>query len=409
MSVQAWGATDVGNVKVVNEDSYLVDLEHGLFIVADGVSGKAAGEVASQSVVDIAREDAANLAALVLSGDAQADEGHRERVFQALIGTIQRANSHVFQLGKQPEYDGGMATTVVALLLGPDSAFVAHVGDSRVYLRRQGKIFRITEDHTYAEALRQQKGLAEQFPPEVLKRYEHVLTRSIGGRPTVDVDVVFFELQPGDSFLLCTDGLTDYVTGMEILDFVQAHPADEIATRLVAEAKVRGGRDNITAVFTQAPANLGEARQRYLDTLRKIHILESIGLFKELTQQELLRVLRVIYEQTYKKGDPILAAGDKAPSIFVIVEGSVSLTRQGKPINQLGAGEHFGELSLIQESVSSVDVHAAEDSLMLAISLGQFESLVREDATLGNKLLWNLMRQLARHFEKMNLRVAGDT
>jgi serine/threonine protein phosphatase PrpC len=406
MSAQAWGSTDIGNVKQINEDSLLVDLAHGLFIVADGVSGKAAGEVASQAVVELAAEDAPALATLVASGDAQADESHREHVFQNLINTIQRTNSHVYQLGKQPEYDGGMATTVASLLLGHDCAFVAHVGDSRVYLYRQGKIFRITEDHTYAEALRQQKGLAEQFPPEVLKRYEHVLTRSIGGRPAVEVDVVFFELQPGDAFLLCTDGLTDYVTGMEILDFIQAHPAAEVAARLVAEAKLRGGRDNITAVFVQAPQDLGAAKQRYLDTLRKIHILESIGLFKDLTQQELLRVLRVIYEQTYQAGEQILKAGDKSPSIFVIVEGSVNLSRDAKHINQLGVGEHFGELSLIQESVSSVDIHAKDDTLLLAISLGQFEALVKEDATLGNKLLWNLMRQLARHFEKMNVRIS---
>ena len=405
MKSQAWGASDVGNVKKQNEDSFLVDLPERVFVVADGVSGRDAGEVASQVVVDHFKEHAGEIAGLIRDGNALEDDVHRERVLQRLTELVQGANQRVYELGKQPEYNGGMATTVVALVLGQEAGFVAHVGDSRIYLKRHDKIFRITEDHTYAEELRKQGG--EQLPESVNERFSHVLTRSIGGRPRVDVDVVFFELQPEDSFLLCSDGLTDYLSGSEILEHMKRYEAEAVDA-LIKEAKQRGGRDNITAVHVELGDMSQEARDSLrttarIDTMRKISFLAEMQLFKDLTHVELLRMLRIVYEQGYARGDEIVAQRAPSAALYLIVEGSVAVARDGKHLTTLKQGEHFGELSLFEGSVSSVSVQAVSDgTLLLAIALQQFRDLIGDDPKLGNKLLWNVLRQLARQMENMN-------
>ena len=407
MNVNAWASTDVGNVKKHNEDSFFLDKTHRVFVVADGVSGRNAGEVASKDTVDYFEQDAKELCELVDAGNPLEDDGHRERVLQKLTEVVQTINTRVYEKGKQPEYNGGMATTVVSLVLGKHAGFVAHVGDSRIYLRRGDKIFRITEDHTYAEELRKYGG-DKDLPASVNERFSHVLTRSIGGRPRVDVDVVFFELQPGDCFLLCTDGLTDYLSGSELLEFIQSHDAEALVERLVNEAKTRGGRDNITALYVELSEDGADTLRSSarLDTLRKINFLTNMQLFQDLAQIELLKMLRVVYEQYYDRGDLIIGQGERSAAIYLIVEGSVAVSRDGKHLATLNESEHFGELSMFESASSSVSVHAAtEDTILLAIPLQQFKEFISDDLALGNKLLWNVLRQLARHMEQMNERI----
>ncbi len=409
MKVKAWAASDVGNVKKHNEDNFFVDTTHRVFVVADGVSGRNAGEVASKDTVDYFETRSEELAGLISKGNPLEDDTHRERVLQELTEIVQSVNTLVYEKGKQPEYHGGMATTVVSLVLGQHAGFVAHVGDSRIYLRRDDKIFRITEDHTYAEELRKYGG-EQQLPASVNERFSHVLTRSIGGRPRVDVDVVFFELQPGDCFLLCSDGLTDYLSGSELLDFILNEESEDLVDVLVDEAKDRGGRDNITALYVQLMAGEEGAdemrRSARLDTLRKINFLNDMQLFQDLAQIELLKILRVIYEQVYTRGDLVIQQGERSAAIYLIVEGAVAVSRDGKHLATLKEGEHFGELSLFESSASSVSVHAAtEETLLLAIPLQQFKDFIADDLALGNRLLWNVLRQLARHMEQMNERI----
>lgn len=409
MEIRAWAATDVGNIKKVNEDGHFCGTEHRVFVVADGVSGKRAGEVASKYIVDAIEEKAPALAEFVRSGDPIRDEEHRERVFALLTELVQRINTEVWEKGKEPEYAGGMASTLVLLVLSEDAAFVAHVGDSRVYMTREGQIFRITEDHTYEEEMKAQKELYEQLPERMKQLYSHALTRSIGGRIHVDVDVVFFELQEGDRFLLCSDGLTDYLSGAELLEYMQDLDPDDLGSELIAETLERGGHDNITLVYVEAGDVVAPPKvepTRKLDTLRKINFLADMVLFNGLTQNDLLRVLRIIYEQEHEAGDVVIQHGDKSKALYLLVDGEVELSRDGRPIARLGRGEHFGELSMFEDSRSSVDITCCGPTFLLAIPLNKFEGLIRDEPFLGNKLLWNVMGKLAEHIGRMNMMVA---
>ena len=401
--IRAWGKTDVGNIKDHNEDYYVVDDEHRLFVVADGVSGRTAGEVASKELVGYIQRRGEELRELIDGGDPLNDEAHRELILQRVVQIIQGGNTEVYELGKQPGYGGGMATTVVMLALGDSVGFVGHVGDSRVYLKRQDRIFRITEDHTYAEMLRKQEAEGVALPPGLKDRFEHVLTRSIGHKPHVDVDVAFFELQPGDQFLLCSDGLTDYLTGAELSDHLQRMRGDQLLTVLIDEALERGGHDNITVVQVEVhDQGKALATTQRMDTLKKMNFLGEMALFQDLSRVELLRSLRVIYEHTYAPGEVVVRRGERADSIYIIAEGECVVERHGAELTTLVPGENFGELSMLDDSVSSVDVICKKDSILMAIPLTNFQQLIRDDLEIGNKLMWNMLRQMGRNIERMN-------
>ncbi len=397
MKVYGWSKTDVGNVRENNEDSYLVDAENRLFIVADGVGGSPAGEVASQQFIKSLSEAAPNLAETLKEKDPALDRNHREKVFADLLKVIQETNSEIFRIGKEINPTSPSATTCDVMLVADSVAFIAHVGDSRVYLLRGGNIFRVTEDHTFAEQLR-----AEEIDdPDMVERFRNVLTRSIGGRPHVDIDALFIHLQPDDRVLMCSDGLTDYLSGQQILEFALRYNGDELLEHLVQEAKDCGGADNITAVLVEVEGDSLDTRATStFDTMRQVDILGQISLFEDLDLRELIRVLRVVYEVPHSDGDIIVEPGNEADCLYIVAEGGVQLT-QGGLERSLTEGEHFGGISLVLDAPRRQKAVAVGDTLLLVVPADRFRELVFEDPILGNKLLWNLLYSAAEQIVRL--------
>lgn len=393
MRVRAWSLTDLGNVRENNEDSFLVDTAHRIFVVADGVGGSEAGEVASQHLVERIRQHAPDLHALVENVDPVNNREDRESVFAALLALIQDINAEVFEIGKEINPTNPSATTCDVVLLAGNAAFIAHVGDSRVYLFRDDQIFRITEDHTFAEQLRRENVADER----IIEKFRNVLTRSIGGKPQVDIDALFIDLQVGDRIMMCSDGLTDYVSGPEIMEYAMRGTGQEMLDTLVQEAKDRGGHDNITAVLvaledreeTQIPT-----RDQSFDTLRQADILGQISLFKGLNLRELIKVLRIVYERTFQDGESIIEPGEEGDCLYIVGHGEVELTI-GHQTRVLETGRHFGELALIRKGPRQSRAVARGEALMLVVPAEKFRDIVSSDPDVGNVLLWNLLRSLA--------------
>jgi len=235
---EAAGVTDVGRVRRNDEDAFLVDVERGLFAVADGVGGSRAGEVASRLAVDTAAQ--------VL--DESASDPSRGS-FPALIARMfARANSAIVERAAREAALGQMATTLVLLYLDAvtGGAWIAHCGDSRVYRWRNRVLERLTRDHSFAEELARAAGggvsVRAQSP------FGHVLTRCLG-RQDSEPDIREIDALPGDRFLLCCDGLTDMVPEEGLGELLALHlsPA-ESGRRLIDGANAAGGKDNITAV-----------------------------------------------------------------------------------------------------------------------------------------------------------------
>jgi serine/threonine protein phosphatase PrpC len=250
VSYRGTGLTDVGRRRTINEDAFLCDDDLGLYIVADGMGGHAAGEVASREAVDtvhaMVRREIEALRVMDELDEAASPAFHRP--VRVLEGAIQAATYMVFGLAQHDPERQGMGTTISALLLRGGHGIVAQVGDSRVYLVRDGAAMVLTEDHTLV-AWQVKQGL---ITDEEAARSPHrnVITRAVGSREYVQVDTRVVECRPGDTFLLCSDGLHGYLDDEEIPRICDLGAV--VATqRFIELANERGGRDNITAVVVE--------------------------------------------------------------------------------------------------------------------------------------------------------------
>lgn len=405
MRMKAWARTDLGCVRENNEDSHLLDLEHGVFVVADGVGGSTGGEIASQRLVQQIGESAEELSTLARGGNPIFDREHRERVFARLLAKVQEANAAIFEVGKEVDPMSPPATTCDVVVLSEQAAFIAHVGDSRVYLLRGGEIFRITEDHTFYEQLRQE----DVDDPAVLDRYRNVLTRSIGGRPQVDVDALFIDLQPGDHLLMCSDGLTDYLGGAELLELALREEGEALAQAYIDEARERGGKDNITALLVEIES-VSEDTVRDatgFDTLKQVDILGNIALFEGLGVRDLLKIMRVVFEVPHHDGDLVAERTGDERCMYIVAEGSVELLVDDVKISTLGKGQHFGEYALVSDEPRAAEARCVGDTLLLAVPARRFRAIVSEDPVVGNMLLWNLLDAATRQIRKLSGQMAN--
>jgi serine/threonine protein phosphatase PrpC len=249
MKIAYQALSDVGKKRKGNEDSVFVNPEQNLFVVADGMGGHAAGEVASRVAVE-----AINEFVCLTSGDEDITWpfGIDESVSfdgNRLKSAIQYANRKVLDATREKKEYLGMATTVVAVLVDGEAANLAHVGDSRVYLVRDGALTQLTSDHSWVnEQLESGIISLDQARSHPLR---NVVTRALGGKPELTVDLQQHKAQPGDVLLLCSDGLTCMVPDDEIARLVGEARGDveRAARALVDEANGRGGEDNITVLL----------------------------------------------------------------------------------------------------------------------------------------------------------------
>jgi len=248
--VEAYGVTDTGTVRPHNEDTILADTELGLFVVADGMGGVNAGEVASRMAVDAIHG--------FIERSAREHEhpwpfGIDERLSypaNRVRTAVMLANRVVHRAGEAQEQYTGMGTTVALALVDGRAVAVCGVGDSRVYLVGQGRIKQLTTDHTWVETIRAQDPTIE---PEVLARHpmRHVLTSVIGGQDTLDVVVTQRVVNDGDRLVMCSDGVYRGVSDELLGELAARGTVAEAAAAIVAAALERDGRDNISAIVIE--------------------------------------------------------------------------------------------------------------------------------------------------------------
>ena len=233
--------TDTGRVRKGNEDTLHADANahRGIFIVADGMGGHAAGEIASEMAVQVVSRDLTDLNDLEI-------EGAPEQVAQAL----RDANRAVFERTRRELEKTGMGTTVSALLLSDTHYIIGHIGDSRIYLVREGEMTQLTRDHS----LVQEQVDAGLLTPDQARRHpqSNVITRCVGMADDIEPDVMEGEARMGDCFLLASDGLTGMVEDRRIHQLLTSRAAPaRIVDALISEANNNGGNDNITAIVVR--------------------------------------------------------------------------------------------------------------------------------------------------------------
>ncbi len=254
LAVEVAGKTDIGCVRVNNEDNFGYDSRYGIFVVCDGMGGQAAGEVASKMGVDIMLQYFRNGAAPeaqkekpatnVLPGVSQ-DVSRNAR---SLASAIHLANSTIYEAGQHQSGRSGMGSTIVAAVVHGNALAIGHVGDSRIYLVRHGAIEQLTQDHSLVmEQVRLGYITREQAEHSEM---QNVILRALGSEPDVEADIEDLLAVPGDLILMTTDGLTRYVRDQEILQIItESANLEQACTELIQAAKNRGGDDNITCLL----------------------------------------------------------------------------------------------------------------------------------------------------------------
>lgn len=237
--LSVYSISDVGLVRQNNEDAVRILYDEPLFLLADGMGGHLAGEVASRETVD-------RLSSYFLENESRF---HQEinQVGSFIRMLIQRVNEEVHRLSKSSSAYTGMGTTLCCLYFHPEGLICAHIGDSRVYQWRKGKVRQITKDHSLLRELIDLGQLNEQQAGEFL--YKNIITKAIGTENEVDPTISVFSVEEDDIYMMCSDGLSDLVPIDVIEDIMNHHPSDEIAVKLVEQAKLHGGHDNISIVL----------------------------------------------------------------------------------------------------------------------------------------------------------------
>lgn len=247
--IEAYGRSDVGRRRKINEDSFLVSPESRLYAVCDGMGGHNAGEVASRMAID-------TLAAFVEKSEHEKEitwpwglDANLSVDANRLKTAIRLANARVFQAAGNREDLTGMGTTVVAAIVSGRALTVSSAGDSRCYLVHDGQLRQVTRDDSWVSAALGEGILnsddVEHHP------LRNVITKAVGARDAIDVDVIEHALQPGDVVMLCSDGLTGMINDHEIARIIGRGegPLEEATARLVDAANEAGGRDNVSVVL----------------------------------------------------------------------------------------------------------------------------------------------------------------
>jgi protein phosphatase len=239
MILESAAGSDVGLRRSANEDRYAIAPELGLYLVADGMGGHTAGQIAS----DLAAQSAVRALETL--------EGAQPTLSEKLRYAVAAANREVFDTAQEKPHLAGMGTTLVALLAGEGRIALAHVGDSRAYLVRSGKIRQLTDDHSLvAELVRRREITARAARGHP---HRHVLTRALGVRRSVEADLAELSPVAGDLFVLCSDGLTGHVHDEEIaVEATRQHDLDAACASLIELANSRGGEDNTTVMIVRA-------------------------------------------------------------------------------------------------------------------------------------------------------------
>ncbi len=400
LTTEAHGLTDVGRKRQHNEDAMLFDPALGLYIVADGMGGHAAGEVASNRATEVVKQHIQANKNILKDLAKDASQATRAAAASLVEVAIQRACADIYRTASTDSTKRGMGTTFVCMVIAGNRGVIGHVGDSRVYLVRAGQCHRLTEDHTLIAA--QLKAGTITRDQAATSNYRNVITRAVGIQESVQVDTLIVDLLPGDTFMLCSDGLHGYLADDEVAPLVAAVSNAELPQRFIDLANERGGKDNITAVVVKVAGEAGAASEETVEAQSRMEALKKIPLFRHLTYKEQTAVLSIATTRTFPGGREIVTEGQPGEELYVVIRGRVAIEKNGVEIAELRAGGHFGEMGLIDNAPRSATVRATEPTRVMVIARQDLMTLMKRESILAVKMLWSFVQVLSDRLRATN-------
>ncbi len=390
--------TDVGRKREENEDNFLVDESLGLYVVCDGMGGHAAGEVASALAVRTFHEEVRKEGELLsdyIEGKTGAARVSKREVTNMLEYAVNRASARVHAEAVKDPSKRGMGTTLVAVVICGQTAFVIYVGDSRLYLVRDGSIEQVTEDHNVLNELVKRKKMTREKAEKLSQK--NAITRAVGVYEHAEPDTIVLDLIAGDRILLCSDGLYQYFEDdlTDLSERICEVDLQDTMRAFIDDANERGGSDNITGVLLSYGEGVERDEERARRLSLKRELLAKMRLFRPLGDRELLRVLQVTDVVSYDDGDNIMTQGESGEELFIVLEGTIDIVRGGAVIATLQQGAHVGEMALVRNQPRSASVRSRGPSEMMVIRRADFFELLRNEHALAVKLLWQFLGVVA--------------
>ena len=389
------GRTDVGIVRSNNQDAYLIDEATQLYVVCDGVGGRNGGEEASRIACEFIGTRMREYEQELRLFSERKGSLTRRMIGSIVENAVSDASGAIRTYSQEHPELSGMATTVCLLLVAGQRAFVAHVGDSRVYQVRHKTMHLLTEDHSLMNDLRRRG--RDPDGSQLGAAYQGALTRALGVLNTARVDLLDLELLAGDRIVLCSDGVHG-VVGDNAMQAIAPHADPATAAHMFIDSALQNGApDNATVVVVDVQEDADGDRSSRVR--RRLEALQAVSMFRYLPYPDLIRVASIAKEVKVAAGTAIFHEDDVGESLFVILDGRAGVLKRGSQIAELGLGAHFGEMSLIERAPRSAGIVANSQLEALVIERDAFFSLLREEVT-AVKLLWGMVRMLNARLRK---------
>jgi serine/threonine protein phosphatase PrpC len=389
-----------------NQDFFVVDPEFGIYMVCDGMGGHAGGKTASrEAATAIHRELERHLAVN--------DEVNVSLLGSIITGAITAACQRLKLLTDEQPSLKGMGTTATVVVCNQEKAVMGHVGDSRLYLRRNGSLFQLSRDHTFVNELLSQNIIT----PEQARHssYAHILTRAIGAAEAVQVDLLQFELLAGDNLILCSDGFYAFFQD-SIEKFLQMFPEkdadplnlESLVKRIVHTSVELDGNDNSTAVFVAVEPEknkLQAALKRRSDVMLEVDTLRNLYLFQDLAYNDLLKIIDIAQVYDVDIDTPIVTEGTAGDALYLVLRGSFSVMSEGTELATIHSGSHFGEIALITETPRTATVISKEPSRVLKIRRKPLKQLLHKFAHIGVQFYSRIATTLSERLISTNAKM----
>lgn len=358
MKLYSYGKTDTGKKRTVNQDSFHIDKETNLYIVADGMGGGVAGDVASSTAVERVACYVRKNKSAVDSFVANPTPENKDVVLKILVEGVCEANRVVYDESVNRRSAGSMGSTFTMLMVSGVTGFMVHIGDSKLFMARKGVVSQLSTDHTIGQDYISKYGSAADT---ISGEIAGMLSKALGLKRNVNPEKMTFDILPEDRFLLCSDGLSRYLTtqNLPVLELgIFRAPAQEredvfvkkAVNRLVDYAYDCGGEDNITAVMVSAVGHPSEYPVRSRGVLDKMELIKNATLFRTLAYEEILKVIAGAELRSVKKYE-VLSTHDRNREedyVFILLEGQLSLMKRSRHIMTLKPGTHIGSLSFLE-------------------------------------------------------------
>ncbi|MBM4387623.1 MAG: cyclic nucleotide-binding domain-containing protein, partial [Deltaproteobacteria bacterium] len=300
--------------------------------------------------------------------------------------------------GKANPECSGMGTTLSLLWFIGSTAFIAQIGDSRIYLYRDKELYLLTEDHSLFFELIRHGSLSlsdyQKFP------YKNVITKALGVNLSTEADIIELDILHNDMFILSTDGMHSLLHTDDIKEALIMPDLNSAAKSMIDKANALGGNDNITVVIAEVPGNHDipnseEIRERY-------EVVSKVPAYRTLSLPERIKVLGMSDVLKLRKGDVLFKEGEEGDGLYVVCDGCISVWRGKNPIARFTENTHFGEMSLIEPAMRLAHAVADTESTVLLLKRRDFFRLLKEAPSLAVKLLWNLSTILTSRLKTIN-------